>query len=120
MAAFPLNHNSQGWDSKLYKVSKEDKSIRTEMDGGYMTSRPRHTRAARRTWTIGWKSMLNADKLTLETFWDTVAGGSDSFTWTEPDTSTVYTVRFKGPINFEYAGMGNTKLWDVTLSLEQV
>lgn len=120
MPAFPLTHNSTGWDSKHYKAIPEDPSIKTEMDGGYMVSRPRHTRTPRLTFSLGWKSMLHADRNTVKAFWNTVRGSSNTFTWTDPDTNTVFTVRFKGQISEEYVGKGNLKLWNLTMELEQV
>jgi phage-related protein len=120
MAAFPLTHESTGFDSHGYKVDFEDPSIMTEMEGGYMTSRPRHTRAPRRTFSLVWRSMVHADYQTLRTFYDARRGGSETFTWTDPETTTVYTVRFKGGLSASYFGLGATKLWDLSLQLEQV
>jgi hypothetical protein len=118
---FPLDYRSKGWDSAAYQVNSEDPSIKTEMDGGYMVSRPRHTRLPRKTFTIGWKKMLDTDKVILQNFWNVRRGGSNSFTWTDPVEDVGYTVRFKSQgLNFQYAGAGNTKLWDITIELEQV
>jgi hypothetical protein len=70
MPAFPLSHQTQGWDSKKFKVSSENPSITTPMEGGYTISRPRHTRPPRKTWRMGWECMKDTDYQTLKAFWD--------------------------------------------------
>lgn len=117
---FPLDNNTQGWDSKLYKVTSEDPAIKAEMEGGYMISRPRHTRTPRKTIQFGWHSMADADYQALKAFWNQVFGGSMNFTWHDPYTNTDLTVRFKQAIDETYVGMGDTRLWDVTVTVEQV
>jgi len=65
--------------------------LRTEFEGGYVQSRPRCTRATRR-WTLVWNAMTNADFATLESAF--IADMGTTFSWTEPVTSTSYTVRY--------------------------
>jgi hypothetical protein len=121
MDTFPLDKNSQGWNSKKFApLPAEDPSITTEVEGGYAIGRPRHTRPPRRSWTQGWDCASNADKITLETFWDSQKGRSNLFQWTNPDDNVVYVVRFKSPPRYAYMGAGATKLWDMTVELEQV
>jgi phage-related protein len=119
---FPLDHNSQGWDSTLYQVERENQAITTEMEGGYMCSRPRHTRTPRKTFTLGWQNLSNTDYATLSAFWDSHFGASKTFTWTDPPTGTLYTVRFKAKDGFiaKYLGKRALRIWQVTVVLEQV
>jgi hypothetical protein len=119
---FPLNHNTQGWDSALYEVEHENQAITTDMEGGYMISRPRHTRAPRKTFTIGWQNLSDTDLTTLRSFYDGKFGSSATFTWTDPPSGVTYTVRFKKgePLRYKYVGKRALRIWQVTLVLEQV
>ena len=107
-------------DSKFYNRSNEDQALKTPIEGGYVVSRPRHTRTARITFTTGFTSMTDAQRIELENFYDSQRGPSNVFDWIDPATGTTYTVRFTDKLDFKYTGMGPTKLWDVTFSLEQV
>jgi len=78
--------------------------IRTEFEGGYVHSRPRCTRATRR-WTLVWKAMTNSDFATLEAAF--IADMGTTFSWTEPVTSTVYTVRYsEGSLKWQHVNLG--------------
>ena len=69
-------------------------TIRSPYEAGYVNTRPRWTRA-RKVFVLRWNALSSSDFTTLRTFFeDTVNGGGDSFTWTQPVTSTSYTVRF--------------------------
>lgn len=127
---FPFLHDAAGagFDAKGYKIAREDQSIKTEMEGGYMTSRPRHTRVPRRTFSLNWRGMTNANKLTLDQFYVTMRGSSNTFYWTEPVTGAAILVRFKDAIQYEYAGMAMTNyttgalapVWNVSVEVEEV
>jgi hypothetical protein len=107
-------------DSRYYDVEQEDNSLRTKADDGYVITRAKHTRAPRKTFTTGFTNMKDADKLTLQGFFDSMKGGL-VFDWTDPPTGSVFTVRFaEGPLKFKYVGIGNNKQWDVSFRLEQV
>ena len=106
-------------DSKYYEVELEDPTLRTNMEGGYVVTRPKHTRKPRRTFKSGCTSITSDQRKALEDFYDSVRGGSVIFDWTDPVTGTVFQVRFKEKISFKYTGMGITQLWDVTFTLEQ-
>jgi hypothetical protein len=112
-------------DSPLHNVEIEDPSMRSEMEGGYVVSRARHTRTPRNTWTIGYTSLRQADMQLLEDFYRLVRGGSVVFDWTDPETqmtgsvAKTYQVRFKGTLKKQYKGAGALKMWDVTFNLEQ-
>jgi phage-related protein len=118
---FPALPSGKQMDSSKTSVARENPVQRTELEGGYVATRAKHTRAPRKTWSCGFTFISNADKGALETFWDTVKGGSVAFDWTNPQDSIVYTVRFKGdPLKFSYVGRGTAQYWDVTFDLEQV
>lgn len=116
--AFPLNTLQ---DSSKYNEALEDVALRNKMEGGYVYTRPKFTRNARKTFITGFTEITNEEKLTLEAFWQTVKGGSDIFTWVNPVMSTTHNVRFTKPISFKYAGIGNVHRWNVDgLELEEV
>jgi hypothetical protein len=109
-----------GQDSQTYSVQLEDVAIKSEMEGGYVVSRARHTRAPRRTFNVNYKAITDADRKTLETFYGTtVRGGSVIFDWTDPIDLQTWQVRFQGELTFDYAGVGVSKLWDVTFKVQQ-
>ncbi len=96
-----------------------DPAIRSRSEGGYVTSRARFTRIPRR-WTVryDWVSKVNKD--TLKTFEDARRGGSDSFTWTNPENSTSYTVRFLGLTTYVPHPHTNFLFWMAGFVLEEV
>jgi hypothetical protein len=106
-------------DSKKFSVELEDPSLRTEMEGGYVVSRARFTRAPRRTWQSGFTFIKSPGKAELETFWTTVKGGSAIFQWRNPADGVDYLVRFKGTLKFSYVGAGLNQRWDVTFTVEE-
>lgn len=94
-----------------------------EMEGGYVISRPRHTRTPRRTWSFRYVEMTDADKKLLEDFWKTVKGSSNSFSWTHPISKAVVTVRFGDgmKMKFKRIGFGFLNLWESeTIVLSEV
>jgi len=118
METFPLADRQ---DAKYYQVEQEDPAMRTEMEGGYVYSRPRFTRTPRKTFTTGFTNLSNDEKNTLEAFWNTVKGGSEIFQWTDPVENVVVEVRFTAPIQFNYAGYEGNHRWDCSsIVLEQV
>lgn len=106
-------------DSKYFQVTPEDPAMRVDIEGGYEITRPRHTRTPRRTYESGFTNLTNAQKVTLETFWDTVAGGSVIFEWTHPITTNEIQVRFTKPLSFKYVGRGGNHLWDVGFEVRE-
>jgi hypothetical protein len=106
-------------DSAKFSVEQEDPSMQTEMEGGYVVSRARHTRTPRRTWTSGFTYIKTAGKTELETFWTSVRGGSAIFQWRNPSDGLDYQVRFKGPLKFTYVGRGTNQRWDVSFTVQE-
>lgn len=85
-----------------------------EMDGGYVISRPRFTRAPRRTWNFRFVEMRDTDKKALEDFWKLVKGSSNGFDWQHPISKTTINVRF-GPdmkLRFKRIGFGKINIWE--------
>lgn len=119
MADFPPVGISQ--DSSLFSETQQDPALRNEIEGGYVTTRAKYTRTPRKTFKTGFTHITDAQKQTLQAFWDTKKGGSASFTYTHPTLATDFTVRFKGAPNYIYKGHGTSYAWDVTdVVLEQV
>lgn len=94
----------------------EDPAIATPFENGMIQTRPRFTRL-RRSWTVKWNGMSNADRDTLAAFWITTAGGSTAFTWTNPYDSQSYTVRFTAPINEAWT---TDQVWQISISIQEI
>lgn len=111
-----------GRDARYYSVEHENVVMRNKMEGGYVQTRARHTRSARRTFTTGYTQMTEADRQTLEAFWNSVRGGSKMFDWEDPITAEIHQVRFTDkPLKFKYAGVGGKHLWTIgNITLEEV
>lgn len=117
--AYPTLANKP--DSRKYQVTQEDPAIRSPLEGGYVASRPRHTRATmRQTWNISYTFVPDSDKDALVSFVNTVKGGSNIFTWTNPEDGVLYYVRFKQMPSYKYVGAGSSRRWDIDFALEQV
>lgn len=116
---FPVLPSGAILDSSKYEVSRSDPAMRAEMDGGYVVTRARYTRVPRRLFKVGYTYLTNPDKLVLDTFYDTVRGGSLIFDWTDPSSAIVYSVRLKSPFSFKHVGAGTTRRWDCSFELEQ-
>jgi phage-related protein len=108
-------------DSKKFSQELEDPSMQSELEGGYVVSRARHTRAPRRTWSSGFTYIKQAGKAELEAFWNEVRGGSVIFQWRNPQDGQDYLVRFKGgsSLKFTYVGAGTNYRWDVGFTVEE-
>lgn len=106
-------------DAKYYEMELEDPALRTQMEGGYVVTRPKHTRKPRRTFKSGCTAITTDQRKVLEGFYDAVRGGSAIFDWADPVTGEVFQVRFKEKITFKYTGVGISQLWDVQFTLEQ-
>lgn len=117
MVAFPLATKQ---DSAKFGFEQEDVGIRSEMEGGYVLTRPRHTRTPRRTWTTGFTDLSNTDKTTFEDFVKTV-GTYEAFDYNLPVVGTLVNVRLKTIPKYEYAGFGTNMRWNISdIVLEEV
>ncbi len=122
MSAIYFPTLSIGMNSKVFSSEAENPVVRTKMEGGYVTSRPRHTRRPRRTYTVGFTFLSEADRIALETFWDTVKGGSVAFYWTHPTTGVERLMRFAEgeSLSFKHIGVGSNLRWETQFKLEEV
>lgn len=111
MISFPILTEKP--DASVQSMSKENPALKSEAEGGYVSSRPRFTRKPRRTFTIGYTSLNHADYQLLTNFWDQVQGSSQKFEWTHPDTSEIIVVRFDEYWSEKYSGAGSLKTWDI-------
>lgn len=117
MTAFPLASKQ---DSAKFGFEQEDVGIRSEMEGGYVLTRPRHTRTPRRTWKTGFTDLSNSDKATLESFINDV-GTFKAFDYNLPVAGTLVNVRLKEIPKYEYHGFGTNLRWDINdIMLEEV
>jgi hypothetical protein len=112
MVAFPTNIHYL--DAATFTEKFEDVALPpAEMEGGYSITRPRFTRAPRRTFTFKFVEMRDADKAILSTFWATVRGRSNIFQWTHPVSHEVINVRFgEMSMQFSRIGFGALNLWE--------
>lgn len=100
-------------DSKYFSIVKEDKAIKSESDGGYVYSRPRHARMPRRTFSTGFTNLSQAQWLALSRFIDT-KGCFAIFTYKAPNTGEMIDVRFAAIPTEKYTGIGGIHKYDVT------
>ena len=108
-----------------------DPAIRSQSEGGYVTSRARFTRIARK-WTVKytWLTTVNKDKIkdfeegNANTTPVGVSGGSEQFTWTNPASGVTYTipngVRFLGPVRYIAHAHTNFLYWMAEFVLEEL
>jgi phage-related protein len=106
-------------DARFYGIEFEDKTRRSESDGGYEFTRPKFTRNGRRTFKTGFTQMNAADFDIFQNFWDAY-GGYKSFSWTNPADGRAHTVRFAEPPTVRYTGIGAVATYDVEVTLKQV
>jgi hypothetical protein len=95
----------------------EDGTIRTPYEAGYVHTRPKFTRRGRKTWKVNYKYMPTSDKSLLEGFVTSVREGAYTFTWTNPQNSSVTAVRFEELPKYSY--VTNT-YWDCDFALKEV
>jgi phage-related protein len=118
MADFPTFGNKE--DSSKFGLDLENVGIRSEMEGGYVLTRPRHTRRPRRTWSTGFTDLSEAQKTTFETFFNE-HGTFKVFTYTVKTSNEVVQVRFASVPSFDYKGYGTNYRWDIgSIKLEEV
>lgn len=93
----------------------EKAGIVSKSDHGYVHGRRRYT-MGRRTFRLVYNTMPTADKEDIDNHFDSV-DIAESFSWTHPVTSTVYTVRYVEPPEMEYVKPG---YWQVRIQLLSV
>ena len=116
MANFPIlatNPWIDGWEEGV----ATDPTIRSQFEGGYVQTRARFTRIPNK-FSVHYGVLSTSDKDLLRAFEKTVKVGSDIFSWTNPENSVIYEVRFLSPI--KYIPHSNSLWWDVSFTLEEV
>lgn len=68
-------------------------TIRTEMEQGYVQTRAKVTKALRR-WVFQHQMLTASEKATWLSCWNTYKGGSNTFTFHDPESNADVTVRF--------------------------
>lgn len=111
MTAFP---DVQYLDAATYNETSENPVITPgKMEGGYVLTRPRFTRRPRRTFAFSFEDMSDADKNTLQDFWDDMRGSSNGFTWQHPISGNTINVRFEPTMTMKFSrtGYGTNHRW---------
>lgn len=116
---FPPDGFSEKEDSRFFKTSQEDSTIRSDTEGGYEHARPRFTRTPRKTYNTGFTLITNSQLETLESFWDDHQGYK-IFTWTHPTRGTTHNCRFTKPFETKYSGVGLQHRYDVQIEFKEV
>jgi phage-related protein len=120
MANFPPAGMIEKEDSQYFSVEHRDNTISSTTEDGYEITRPRGTRAPGRDFESGFTEITNADKALLESFWESVRGTANIFTWNDPTTNQTLSVRFQGTFGFKYIGIGGTHRWNLQFKLREV
>lgn len=94
--------------------AREDNTIKSSAEAGYVLSRPRFTRA-RRSWTLKYKNMPQADVNTLDAAYNSAP--SSIISWTHPETAATVNVRFAAPPKFSLTKPG---FYDADVTLAEV
>lgn len=113
MADFPPAALVGKEDGKYRQNGVLDPALKKEVEGGYTVSRPKYTRTPRQTFKTGFTDITDAERQALVTFWNSKRGTSMTFTWEDPVTAVIYTVRFAGPMTFRRSSIGPRHHWDV-------
>lgn len=93
----------------------KDNSLASQQVNGMKITRAKYTRQLRE-WSLKWNAMPDTDLVQLLSWYDTCAGGSASFSWSD-EFGNSFTVRFAGDINHESVSSTHSQ---VSLKLEEV
>ncbi len=117
MAAFPTLSKAPSYPIDP-DGTREDAVLRSAVEGGYVQTRARFTRARRR-WGLTYLNLPAADITTLRGFEaTTLVNGADAFTWTHPISAEVVTVQLAAPI--EFSTPRDYAVGDVRMLLQEV
>lgn len=104
MAAFPtLGRGVKVHEEAFERDLERDPTLSTPFVSGHTQTRAAFTRLRNR-WRVQIDYLTKADRDLLAAHEDTQGVGSDSFAWTDADTSASKTVRYGGPIVFTALG----------------
>lgn len=114
---FPLQSRQ---DSSHFSTGREDVAVVGSLEGGYDHVRPRTTRTARATYTIGFTDLTQDEKNQLVFFFAS-HGKFTNIEYTEPTTEEVLTVRITDWPDFKYTGIGGQHFYNLHgVKLKQV
>lgn len=109
---------SQGESPSLYDNQPIDNTLAAPTDGGYEFRRSRTTRAKRRQVQTGFIGLPHADYLILKQFWDD-HGKVVAFTYHDYMHNVDLQVRFDDFVP-KYAGVGQNKMWGITIKMSEI
>lgn len=99
-----------------FKIEHEDNSITTKFEDGTVQSRLKFTKS-RKTWTLKWNGMKQADYDELENFIvNSAKHQANIFNWISPANGITYTVRC---IKFD-SEMVFINNWNAEVQLQEV
>lgn len=120
MANFPVKPQlSQGESPSKYGIKQEVNEIKSETEGGYEFKRKRFTRAERNILDTGFIGIKHVDKLILDAFYNT-HGTTLAFNYYDYIAGLTRQVRFEESPKWDYVGIGQTKLWNVTFKMKEI
>jgi phage-related protein len=112
---FPILSSPPGIE---FSEEAVDATIVNDLEGGYQSSRPRHTRDLYKYY-VPFHFLNESDKDDLQEFFRQTRRCAASFMWTHPITSTEIECRFAEIGKFVYQGYNAVDLslwdWDCTL-----
>lgn len=76
-----------------FDLTPEYSTLISKFENGVEQRRSRRSRAIRK-WKLSYKNRTDTDFNTIKTLFDQKYGAQGSLTWTNPDDSQTYTVRF--------------------------
>lgn len=108
-------------DSEYFGEEPVDRTIRAEMEGGFVQTRARFTRR-KLIFSTGWTDIPHAQKVIFDAFMDSMRDGAGSFSYIHPVSADVFVVRFASPLpQPKYAGIGGFHRWNIpNVKLEEV
>lgn len=110
---------SVGESPSRFDRTQEDNVIKSQTDGGYEFRRRRFTRKPVYIFKTGYIGINQADKESLESFWDEKLTDT-AWIYTDIVNGGSYNVTFDKPPMFDYIGIGTTRLWNVNIEMRQV
>lgn len=106
-------------DAASFSEDYIDNAVKSNTEGGYEKTRPRHTRGALKRFQLLWTDLSDEDKETIQGFFETVYTYSE-LEFTHPTEAIDYSVRFENPPSFKYVGHGTSYRWTITATLKEV
>jgi hypothetical protein len=125
MATFTLGAPSGGSSCTIetpeYPLSKETitNTLKSEVDDGYVLTRRKYTRAISK-FTLKWTHLSGTHYALLDAHFQSAGGAAATWTFTHPQTSTEYTVRYKNDnLKFDLSVPGESGWYSGTIVLEE-